>query len=100
MSMKEIPITGWVVSSVAGILSCILLYEHLLYEIGCLPGWLVSMFISVAVFMLFSLLFGELADNRIFTRCDEFIWEHKVKAWGRDVKRKIDCVSKTTYKFK
>ena len=112
--MEKVPITGWVVSVASGILSCILLHEHLLYELGCLFGWWISMLISAIVFMLFLKLFYTLAENRFFTRGNEFLWEYKVKAWVldvkawvldvkewiRDIKRKINSVFKTTYKFK
>lgn len=49
---------------------------------------------------LVSLLFEVLAENLFFTRGNEFLWEYKVKAWIRDIKRKINSVFKTTYKFK
>lgn len=100
MSMKKVPITGWVVSVASGILSGVLLYEHILYKIEYVFGVFFSMCISAIVFMLVLLLFYTLAENLFFTRGNEFLWEYKVKAWIRDIKRKINSVFKTTYKFK
>lgn len=100
MSMKNFPITGWVVSVASGILSGVLLYEHILYKIEYGLGVLIAMCISSIVFGLVSLLFEVLAENLFFTRGNEFLWEYKVKAWIRDIKRKINSVFKTTYKFK
>lgn len=96
MSMKKVPITGWVVSVASGILSGILLYEHFLYELGVFFAACISAIVSGLVFLLFCTL----AENRFFTRVDEFLWKYKVKAWIRDIKRKINSVFKTTYKFK
>ena len=106
MKVKEIPITGWVVSSAACILSGILLYELIFGNDGTI-GVLLTFACSFLVFYLCLLFFLILANLCIFDRYNEYLCRNYVKACVsdvkeriRDVKRKIDGVFKTTYKFK